>query len=75
MGCKWASTIKYTSDGSNIRYNSWLVSKGITLTNGIGSFGKVKIEEHVLTSHKLSIKILNRSKIKNIEIKGTGLVL
>lgn len=42
-------------------------------TLGIGSFGKVKIAEHVVTGHKVAIKILNRRKIKNMvmEEKGT----
>lgn len=42
-------------------------------TLGIGSFGKVKIAEHVLTSHKVAIKILNRRKIKNMEMEEKGL--
>ncbi|WJX75266.1 SNF1-related protein kinase catalytic subunit alpha kin10 [Trifolium repens] len=32
---------------------------------GIGSFGKVKIAEHVLTHHKVAIKILKRHEIKD----------
>lgn len=38
-------------------------------TLGIGSFGKVKIAEHVLTGHKVAIKILNRRKVKNMEME------
>ncbi|XP_027352971.1 SNF1-related protein kinase catalytic subunit alpha KIN10 isoform X5 [Abrus precatorius] len=38
-------------------------------TLGIGSFGKVKIAEHVLTGHKVAIKILNRRKIKNMDME------
>ncbi|XP_073222217.1 SNF1-related protein kinase catalytic subunit alpha KIN10 isoform X1 [Cicer arietinum] len=38
-------------------------------TLGIGSFGKVKIAEHVLTGHKVAVKILNRRKIKNQEME------
>ncbi|WVZ13381.1 hypothetical protein V8G54_010947, partial [Vigna mungo] len=38
-------------------------------TLGIGSFGKVKIAEHVLTRHKVAIKILNRHKIRNMEME------
>ncbi|KAK9107451.1 hypothetical protein Syun_023462 [Stephania yunnanensis] len=38
-------------------------------TLGIGSFGKVKIAEHVLTGHKVAIKILNRRKIKSMEME------
>ncbi|ERM99072.1 SNF1-related protein kinase catalytic subunit alpha KIN10 [Amborella trichopoda] len=38
-------------------------------TLGIGSFGKVKIAEHVLTGHKVAIKILNRRKIRSMEME------
>lgn len=41
-------------------------------TLGIGSFGKVKIAEHTLTGHKVAIKILNRRKIKNMEMEEKG---
>ncbi|XP_074590230.1 SNF1-related protein kinase catalytic subunit alpha KIN10-like [Curcuma longa] len=33
---------------------------------GIGSFSKVKIAEHLLTGHKVAIKILNRQKVKSM---------
>jgi 5'-AMP-activated protein kinase catalytic alpha subunit len=36
----------------------------------VGSFGKVKVAEHVLTGHKVAIKILNRKKIKAIDMVG-----
>ncbi|KAA3456063.1 SNF1-related protein kinase catalytic subunit alpha KIN10 [Gossypium australe] len=38
-------------------------------TLGIGSFGKVKIAEHSSTGYKVAIKILNRRKIKNMEME------
>ncbi|KAE8724842.1 SNF1-related protein kinase catalytic subunit alpha KIN11 [Hibiscus syriacus] len=38
-------------------------------TLGIGSFGKVKIAEHCSTGYKVAIKILNRRKIKNMEME------
>eukprot|EP00252_Welwitschia_mirabilis_P013557 TRINITY_DN297_c0_g1_i1.p1 TRINITY_DN297_c0_g1~~TRINITY_DN297_c0_g1_i1.p1 ORF type:complete len:513 (-),score=94.00 TRINITY_DN297_c0_g1_i1:271-1809(-) len=38
-------------------------------TLGIGSFGKVKVAEHVRTGHKVAIKILNRKKIKNMDME------
>lgn len=38
-------------------------------TLGIGSFGKVKIAEHILTGHKVAIKVLNRRKIKSMEME------
>lgn len=39
-------------------------------TLGIGTFGKVKIGEHQLTKHKVAVKILNRQKIKNLDVVG-----
>ena len=41
-------------------------------TLGIGSFGKVKIAKHIKTGHKVAIKILNRRKIKNMEMEEKG---
>ncbi|GBF87975.1 snf1-related kinase [Raphidocelis subcapitata] len=38
-------------------------------TLGIGSFGKVKVAEHVLTGHKVAIKILNRRKIQAMDME------
>ncbi|KAK9829879.1 hypothetical protein WJX72_008401 [[Myrmecia] bisecta] len=38
-------------------------------TLGIGSFGKVKIAEHVQTGHKVAVKILNRRKIKQMDME------
>lgn len=37
-------------------------------TLGIGASGKVRIAEHALTGHKVAIKILNRRKIKSMEM-------
>ena len=42
-------------------------------TLGIGSFGKVKVAEHILTGHKVAVKILNRRKIKNMQMEEKGL--
>ncbi|KAK1302337.1 SNF1-related protein kinase catalytic subunit alpha KIN10 [Acorus calamus] len=47
----------------------YLPNYKIGRTLGIGSFGKVKIAEHALTGHKVAIKILNRRKIKNLEME------
>ncbi|CAM6100921.1 unnamed protein product [Calypogeia fissa] len=38
-------------------------------TLGIGSFGKVKVAEHALTEHKVAIKILNRRKIRAMDME------
>ncbi|GJP48623.1 hypothetical protein CLOM_g7914 [Closterium sp. NIES-68] len=38
-------------------------------TLGVGSFGKVKVAEHVLTGLKVAIKILNRRKIKSMDME------
>jgi 5'-AMP-activated protein kinase catalytic alpha subunit len=42
-------------------------------TLGIGSFGKVKVAEHALTGHKVAIKILNRRKIRSMDMEEKGL--
>ena len=41
-------------------------------TLGFGSFSKVKIAEHILTGHKVAIKVLNRRKIKNLDMEEKG---
>ncbi|KAI3860472.1 hypothetical protein MKX03_013475 [Papaver bracteatum] len=59
-------------DGSN-RGNAgadvFLPNYKLGKTLGIGSFGKVKIAEHALTGHKVAIKILNRRKIRSLEME------
>ncbi|CAL1592923.1 unnamed protein product [Knipowitschia caucasica] len=37
-------------------------------TLGVGTFGKVKIGEHQLTGHKVAVKILNRQKIRSLDV-------
>lgn len=37
-------------------------------TLGVGSFGKVKVAEHIFTGNKVAIKILNRRRIKNLRM-------
>ena len=39
-------------------------------TIGTGSFGKVKLGEHEVTGHKVAVKILNKVKLRNMEICG-----
>jgi 5'-AMP-activated protein kinase, catalytic alpha subunit len=39
-------------------------------TLGTGSFGKVKKARHQLTNHTVAIKILNRNKIKSLDVVG-----
>ncbi|KAJ7372972.1 serine threonine-protein kinase [Desmophyllum pertusum] len=39
-------------------------------TLGVGTFGKVKLAVHQLTGHKVAVKILNRQKIKNLDVVG-----
>jgi 5'-AMP-activated protein kinase, catalytic alpha subunit len=41
-------------------------------TLGVGSFGKVKVAEHILTGHKVAIKILNRRKIASMDMEEKG---
>jgi 5'-AMP-activated protein kinase, catalytic alpha subunit len=49
-----------------------LSSYRIGRTLGIGSFGKVKIAEHILTGHKVAIKIINRLKIRSLKMEKKG---
>jgi len=39
-------------------------------TLGVGTFGKVKVGSHELTGHKVAVKILNRQKIKSLDVVG-----
>ncbi|ONK56348.1 uncharacterized protein A4U43_C10F7230, partial [Asparagus officinalis] len=48
----------------------FLLNYKLGKTPGIGSFGKVKIAEHVLTGHKVAIKILNRRPAAEIKCEG-----
>jgi 5'-AMP-activated protein kinase, catalytic alpha subunit len=59
-----------TSPGySNQSAEFFLSNYRLGKTLGIGSFGKVKVAEHVLTGHKVAIKILNRKKIKQMDME------
>lgn len=57
-------------DGNSV--DSFLRNYKLGKTLGIGSFGKVKIAEHALTGHKVAVKILNRKKIKNMDMEEKG---
>ncbi|CAI7846608.1 unnamed protein product [Closterium sp. NIES-54] len=52
--------------GANAEF--YLPNYRLGKTLGIGSFGKVKVAEHVLTGHKVAIKILNRKKIRSMDM-------
>lgn len=39
-------------------------------TLGFGTFGKVKTAKHQHNGHKVAVKILNRNKIKNLDVVG-----
>lgn len=56
------------SSGAETLQRNYRIGK----TLGIGSFGKVKIAEHILTGHKVAIKVLNRRKIKSMEMEEKG---
>ena len=38
----------------------------LSRTLGIGSFGKVKVGEHLLTGTRVAVKVLNRKKVQNM---------
>lgn len=61
------------SNRGNAGVDMFLPNYKLGKTLGIGSFGKVKIAEHALTGHKVAIKILNRRKIKNMEMEEKGM--
>ncbi|KAK7295412.1 hypothetical protein RJT34_18319 [Clitoria ternatea] len=72
FGLDWTIEIKMdgpTGRGGGAGLDMFLPNYKLGKTLGIGSFGKVKIAEHVLTGHKVAIKILNRRKIKNMEME------
>ncbi|CAB1324172.1 unnamed protein product [Coregonus sp. 'balchen'] len=51
-------------EGGRVKIGHYLL--GDTL--GVGTFGKVKIGEHQLTGHKVAVKILNRQKIRSLDV-------
>mmetsp|Transcript_26942 Transcript_26942/g.75756 ORF Transcript_26942/g.75756 Transcript_26942/m.75756 type:complete len:718 (+) Transcript_26942:358-2511(+) len=45
-----------------VQIGQFILGKGL----GIGAFGKVKLATHVVTGHKVAVKILNKAKIKQL---------
>uniref|UniRef100_UPI00358E69AF 5'-AMP-activated protein kinase catalytic subunit alpha-2 n=1 Tax=Myxine glutinosa TaxID=7769 RepID=UPI00358E69AF len=37
-------------------------------TLGVGTFGKVKVGQHILTGHQVAVKILNRQRLRNLAV-------
>tara|TARA_B100000401_G_scaffold238158_1_gene161469 strand:+ start:114 stop:1937 length:1824 start_codon:yes stop_codon:yes gene_type:complete len=64
-----APRLTVPSPSSHSRRQIYLPNYRMGKTLGIGSFGKVKVAEHILTGHKVAIKILNRKKIKAIDME------
>ena len=58
----------YTAAGAEFLLSNYRLGK----TLGIGSFGKVKVAEHALTGHKVAVKILNRKKIRQMDMEEKG---
>eukprot|EP01137_Pigoraptor_chileana_P031656 Opistho-2@19839 len=52
--------------GGGLRIGHYMLGE----TLGVGSFGKVKLAVHQLTKHKVAVKILNRQKIKSLDMVG-----
>ena len=42
---------------------------------GIGSFGKVRVAEHMATGYKVAIKVLSKRKIRMTDMEEKGLVV
>lgn len=57
------------AQGVNQSAEFFLSNYRLGKTLGIGSFGKVKVAEHVTTGHKVAIKILNKKKIKHMDME------
>eukprot|EP00262_Sarcandra_glabra_P004072 TRINITY_DN1505_c0_g1_i1.p1 TRINITY_DN1505_c0_g1~~TRINITY_DN1505_c0_g1_i1.p1 ORF type:complete len:511 (-),score=69.23 TRINITY_DN1505_c0_g1_i1:299-1831(-) len=55
------------SNKGSSRSEKYLPNYRLGKTLGIGSFGKVKLAQHVLTGHKVAIKILDRQMITDLE--------
>jgi 5'-AMP-activated protein kinase catalytic alpha subunit len=49
-------------DQAPVQIGQFILGKNL----GIGAFGKVKLATHVVTGHKVAVKILNKAKIKQL---------
>lgn len=54
------------TEKAQVRIGNYILGE----TLGVGTFGKVKIGIHSLTGHKVAIKVLNRQKIKSLDVVG-----
>lgn len=59
-----------TAGGINLQNQIKIGHYVLLETLGTGSFGKVKKARHQLTGHTVAIKILNRNKIKSLDVVG-----
>ncbi|XP_066935374.1 5'-AMP-activated protein kinase catalytic subunit alpha-2-like [Clytia hemisphaerica] len=57
---------KRTQAQPQLKIGHYVLGKNL----GAGTFGKVKVGKHYITGHKVAIKILNRQKIKTLEVVG-----
>ncbi|KAM3269135.1 SNF1-related protein kinase catalytic subunit alpha KIN10 [Capsicum chacoense] len=55
--------------GGGLADSPFLRNYRVGKTLGHGSFGKVKVAEHLLTGHKVAIKILNRRKMRTPDME------
>ncbi|KAJ6797479.1 SNF1-related protein kinase catalytic subunit alpha KIN10-like [Iris pallida] len=69
MRAPWSSEIMEGHGREGNAADLFLPNYKLGKTLGIGSFGKVKIAKHVLTGHKVAVKILNRRKIKSMDME------
>jgi len=59
-------SVQSTVQNTQVKIGPYIL--GDTLGNG--TFGKVKIGIHQMTGHRVAIKILNRNKIKSLDVVG-----
>jgi serine/threonine protein kinase len=66
------SSLHHAAAGKSADASQLLQHYRLGKTLGVGSFGKVKVAEHILTGHKVAIKILNRKKIQSMGMDEKG---